>query len=439
MKTWIQFILAVLCTTILFQPNIAQDRPALWVHSLGENAQTWAIYNEIFNTERQINGLSNSYVVNQGIPAFANNIAAVISANFPGTIGVQTQNIGIGHGLGGLALRELARTRTGGNKSLQGLITVGSPNEGAPIINSIRNGRVLAATTDACVRLQAGPRSESPFRNVSVSGVPSSVLCGIMSSNFLNPLFQNQANNPSVDDIVPESSFLTTLNSNAPSIPAISIRGNENSPVHWRLLSSFISNNANDTEYVQRAMLMREYYNTSYIYNLSLAAVTGIFSFFNPVFAKFTAMHLFRAIEWNKGKKWFDQSENIWNGLIGCTGERVTRTVSFTGNVCNGFTTGTPQWVNCLQNQCGGMIENCIQTISYSFSILVNNSSDGLLCDQTQLIDGLPDDNYYEARGVNHMEQTNTTNGTTADGRDVMRDIFNLIWSRTDEFATPTR
>ena len=439
MKTYIQFILAVLCAIILHQQNIAQDRPVIWVHSLGENAQTWAIYNEIFNTERQINGLSNSYVVNQGIATFSNNIEATISTNFPGTIGVQTQNISIGHGLGGLALRELSRTRTGGSKSLEGLITVGSPNDGATIVNSIRTGRVVSAATDACVRLQAGPRSENPIRNVSVSGVSSSVLCGILSNNLLNPLFENQANNPSVDDIVPESSFLTTLNSDAPSIQAISIRGNENSPVHWRLLSSFNSNNENDTEYVQRAMQMRAYYNNSYIYNLSLTVATGIFSFFIPGVAALAAIHAHRAVEWNKGKKWFDQSENIWNGLIGCTGETVYHTVTFTGNVCNGFTTGTPQWINCLYSQCGGLIENCIQPITTTFVTFVNYSSDGLLCDQTQLIDGLPPENYYEARGVNHMEQTNTTNGTTEDGTDVMRDIFNLIWNRTDEFATPTR
>ncbi|TAK36738.1 MAG: alpha/beta hydrolase [Saprospiraceae bacterium] len=415
----------------------AQDRPVIWVHGLGENGTTWNIYDNLFDAERQIDGRSRAYNDGSGVATFATGVNDGITNDFPGTSGPGTTNIGIGHSLGGLAIRELDRTRTGNNRRLGGLITIGTPNDGAPIVNSIQNGNVTNAMNNACERLSAGPFSEIPYVPVIVKAVSNNIICNILSNNLLDGIFQAQAAGPSPADAALGSPFLTTLNSAGPNIPAISIRGNENSPVHWRLLSSFDTDNEDDTKYVEIANLMRNIYNGFYIYHLSGAVVGGVFGFINPVAWVVAAIHAWKATQWHKGKKWFDQSESIWNGLIGCTGGFQDVTVTYTTQVvnCNCFGyTGSQPWIDCVMNLCGGSLNGCWQTVTYTTSIAVNNSSDGLFCDQTQLINGLPGGNYFEAKGVNHMEETNTTNGTTNNGNDEVGDKFRAIWNRTDVF-----
>ncbi len=440
-KTIIIKSLLLFGITISWLLASAQDRPVIWVHGLGEDGTTWDIYDNLFDAERQIDGRSRPYNDGSGVAAFATSVSGGITTDFPGTSGTNTTNIGIGHSLGGLAVRELDRTRTGTTRRLGGLITIGTPNDGAPIVASIRNGDVTDVMNDACERLSAGPFTAIPYVGVVVQGVSNNIICNILANEVLDGIFQNQATGPSFDDVVEGSGLLTTLNGSAPNIPAISIRGNENSPVHWRLLSSFDTGNSDDTKYVEIANLMRNIYNGFYIYHLSAAVVGGIFGFINPAAWIAAAIHAWKASQWHKGKKWFDQSESIWNGLIGCTGGFQDVTVSYTTQVvnCNCFGyTGSQPWIDCVMNMCGGSLNGCWQTVTYTTSIAVNNSSDGLFCDQTQLINGLPSGNYYEAKGVNHMEETNTTNGTTNSGNDEVADKFRGIFGdRTDIFFIP--
>ena len=98
------------------------------------------------------------------------------------------------------------------------------------------------------------------------------------------------------------------------------------------------------------------------------------------------------------------------------------------------------EWERC-RNDCHLSGSNCTTTSTQTYQVFVRRPSDGLFCDDTQIIDGIPQQNVYEARGVNHNEETNTTSGTTANGNDEMEDIFNLIWDRdpSDFFQTNTR
>jgi outer membrane protein assembly factor BamB len=50
--------------------------------------------------------------------------------------------------------------------------------------------------------------------------------------------------------------------------------------------------------------------------------------------------------------------------------------------------TGSQPWIDCVMNLCGGSLNGCWQTVTFTTTITVNNSSDGLFCDQTQLIGG---------------------------------------------------
>jgi hypothetical protein len=66
-----------------------------------------------------------------------------------------------------------------------------------------------------------------------------------------------------------------------------------------------------------------------------------------------------------------------------------------------------------------------------------DDPSDGLMCKYAQIMDG--NDKLYEGKGVNHREQTNTSQMNTENGTDVIYDIFNLIWDRFDVFETERR
>ena len=94
-----------------------------------------------------------------------------------------------------------------------------------------------------------------------------------------------QVGTPSAQDLQVGSPIINNINNNGSGIPQLSIWGNERSPVHWRLLSSLDSGNANDTEWVEIAEDFRAAYHTQFLIHTSVgigAAIGGIF--FPPLF-----------------------------------------------------------------------------------------------------------------------------------------------------------
>jgi len=109
--------------------------------------------------------------------------------------------------------------------------------------------------------------------------------------------------------------------------------------------------------------------------------------------------------------------------------------------ICNdNFSTGSPEWVDCVFDMCAGDLSTCAEEVTFNYHIFTGQKFDGLLCGATQIGDGITSNFYYEAKRVNHSEETNTTTGTTLDGNDEMRNVFNLIWNRENDFYfTPIR
>ena len=75
----------------------------------------------------------------------------------------------------------------------------------------------------------------------------------------------------------------------------------------------------------------------------------------------------------------------------------------------------------------------------------VQHPSDGLVCAYSQILDGLPQGNVYEAVAINHAEQVGYDNrpqvGNPNEPIVEMRDRFGEIWDRPvpDFFNTPRR
>lgn len=432
----------------------AQDRNVVWVHGWGEAQDIWAFYDELFSTERQMNGSRTNtdinYIDNSGIPFAANNARNLInnSANTGifqtnAIVGADpTRNMGIGHSLGGVVLRQIDRNENGStpaNKTINGIITVGSPNYGAGMADAVANGNLQSVLTDGCSRLAAGPYSSPAAPIAVILGWNRENLCDFFWDE-LNGIIPN-AGSPTLQDLRLTGDFMsnqnTGLNQFQSSLPRISIWGNENSPTHWRLLSSYVTMDAlgvanSDVLIPAVAHQFRGFYNHHFIMNTSFAIASAGLGFLNPWAFVAVPYFAYRAVQWKKGRDWFDNSESIWNALIVCQGSYTltfTETTYLADN-CDHLMTGTAPWINCIQQWCNGDLLNCTQTTTVNQIVNVNHPSDGLVCSYSQILNDIPQNNIYMAEGANHRDETDTRTGQNPSSTDVMQDIFNEIWDR---------
>jgi pimeloyl-ACP methyl ester carboxylesterase len=376
-----------------------QTRNVSWLHGLGENGNTWNAMEAIFVAER--NSFTNATSISPGFPSL-NGLGAATNAVSP-VLPPDNNSIVIGHSMGGIVARDIDLNNPG---QIGGVISVGTPNNGAAISNSLANGDVDRAINFACNALLAGPSSEIPLVGILIQAITPPIICSILSEEVVTPLIGNQ-NNQSAMDLAVGSGVITGMAGGISGIPQISIWGNERSPVHWRLASSIVSNNANDVALVNVAEDFRSVYNTFFIGHTSVAIASGILGSLFPPLLAVTAKESFSAVQWKRGVRWFDNSEGYWNQLIDCGSTRTeTITVYQSGEVdcdCLGYA-GSAAWVACVDEYCNPYPVNCTQEpIHYTVEIIINGASDGFICEDSQI--GPVATDIYEARGANHFEQ----------------------------------
>ena len=159
MKKTIQKIALSITFTFSLLNVIAQDRNVAWIHGLDGNANSWKHYNQIFDKERNLNSLRTTYNTDNGITYSTNKVIGSMDTHYKKGAN-NPRNLGIGHSMGGLMLRDADRITANGTKKFGGYITVASPNYGAPIANSLLDGSVENAAENACNKLADGPLSQ---------------------------------------------------------------------------------------------------------------------------------------------------------------------------------------------------------------------------------------------------------------------------------------
>jgi len=417
--------LLFLFASIPFVSLNAQDRNVVWVHGLDGDSSKWKHYEEIFSNIRQINGHRKTYNTEKGIDYAANHVIRTVDADL-GSGATNPRNIAIGHSMGGVTIRDVDRL-TGSNKRFGGLIMVTSPNYGAPIANSILNGSVESAATDACNKIGAGPLAELYWLPWDITAfISTDVLCNLI---FTNDVIQNLRGNPLTNsDLKVGSQTINDINAYNTTIPRICISVQENSPVHWRLFSSEYTegDGDNDTKILSDVNTARDTYNAYYNYNIA----KGIANTWDPWMS---TVYFSRAAQWKRGRDWIDGSETIWNALIKTT-RNETYTYSYWEYKCiyvdpNAKDIPYPgddecewQWVYYTKTQ----------------TVAVNYPSDGFFPDYTQKLKGLPSGNYYTVNGANHVEVRNMSNSSLGDNT---FNEFEKIWKRRpgDFFQTSLR
>lgn len=440
MKTFLiaTLLLFTVLASFIQLPAQEQPRNVVWVHGLDGDESSWRHYEQIFTGERNINSLRKAYNTGNGLNPAALQVSNIIDSNLPGSA-THPRNLAICHSMGGLVARNIDRLTPNG-RQFGGLITVTSPNYGAPIANSLLNGSVTNAAHDAVKKLWAGPYASTlpltwslfalTLGHVNLVFTPTRIANLFVSNKKIQYLIGNPTTN---SDLMVGSPTIESINSHTSTIPMISIWAQESSPVHWRMFGSSLDENVGEEKLVSQMRFARDIYNGNYIYNAALATTSVILGFFIPVIWISSPYYAWVASEWKKGSDWFDSSESIWCSLIK-TSRIEYRTVNYCYYTCMGEWPET--MVKSTQNNCMDYQWIC-QT--YLATFIVNYPSDGLLPDYTQKLRGIPQGNIYLVNHANHIEVRNMSNSPGGDGTKAR---FNNIFSDRpdgDFFLTPTR
>ena len=233
----------------------AQDRNVFWAHGLNSDGDFWNIEYARAQREFRVRSSGFSYPTDQGLPAYADRLRGG-SSSIRGT-----RTIAIGHSMGGIALREADRDDP---NLYGGMITFGSALDGARIANEVIAGapvdRFVANSIENMRRGPIATAARSKWRtfidgvNSTLKGDLASELVRTLASGYLIDVTEdltggfNEAvrdnfapDGPSVRDLAENSTYFGTIRSYSNSKPKIFAWGDENSPVHVRMMVSSIT------------------------------------------------------------------------------------------------------------------------------------------------------------------------------------------------------
>lgn len=437
MKNFI--ILMIICILMTLGNVSAQDKNVYWLHGLNDGPNAWEHYSGIFGTERRMNSLRPEYDSKNGVNLGTNIINSSIPAN--------PNNIGIGHSMGGIVLRNLERTQSISSRKINGFITVASPNSGAGIANSFNDNSLLAASQKACSDLTAGPITELfglPWKTATL-GIVSALgadftttkLCELFISNDL--LEQFAGTSIAREDLRQGSPLIQQLNSRSSAIPQLTMVAQENSPVHWRLLASLATRNRpikNDQFLADAVNTTRGVYNGFYITRVTGTVVSAIFGFINPAAFASAVINGIKASQWKKGRDWIDDSETIWNGLTKSSRMEVQTYFVHVWRPCHDPFPPIMQRISSSQTQeCDVWVWE-----TRTRNVMVHHQSDGFIPSYSQDIASLPASNRYFINGANHIELLNMSNSSLNGApNDATRGRFTEIFRDRDDifFVNP--
>lgn len=233
----------------------AQDRNVFWAHGLNSNGDFWNIEYARAQREFKVRSTGYTYPTTLGIQAYANNLRTG-SSPIRGT-----RTIAIGHSMGGISLRQADSNDPG---LYGGVITFGSALDGAHIANDVIAGTPIDRFVNSSVEnLRRGPIATSTrsawqvFKDVvnnTLKGDLKSELVRTFASGRLVDITENltggfneavrnnfDPNSQSVRDLAENSAYFNAIRNYSNSKPKIFAWGDENSPVHARMMVSSIT------------------------------------------------------------------------------------------------------------------------------------------------------------------------------------------------------
>jgi pimeloyl-ACP methyl ester carboxylesterase len=416
------FLVCALCicsTLTLRAQTDTTNRALYWVHGLNEDAEFWTLYKNHFNQQFQTQGYTPIYISKDSIPLLASyTIFKIGDFVDPFKIYSERKPILIGHSMGGLVSRVIVRdfspstTISGNPKDWGGIISVGTPHLGAPLLTNLKDGlldKFIAhaesemATT--FILTYTALEILDDIQLILISKALGSTLRLAIDNKILYPLKNamlaanvKNLEEDCVRDLTPASAFLLNLNRTVPNpvIPSIGIFGSANWQSHLRIGSSVLNppaqiaiDQAKDDELPKKARILSNTYRNvasaknAQIANLIAANSIDPYSWGIQKILEWSSSHFTRAANF------IDYGEQIdWANLIGSS-RVVTRTYQVA--------------------VASGTLENSQWNTSIPLTHTLVEVNDGIVPKASQLFPGsqFP---ALEAKGANHLIQGNHIN-----------------------------
>lgn len=341
--------------TPVLDDDPVEDRMIVWVHGLGGHGDP-----EPTSSNSWIQASSKTdidYYASSRRPEYTNidltAAAYYLKAVMDDYDGIDERAIMIAHSQGGIVGRELEKIISDYDysKTFGGLVTFGSPHQGAMILNNIDQFEPWLET--ACDDLTAGPIAEFGATTFLGGLLSLFVDLGDISDYFCNkalpalmPLVTGEFEAPIGSDYMVGSADLAELNSHTPDMPIVCLYGRETEPVMWNTLVYIMpghlpndsepflaSNDPTLTEDVNEATLQywskylewdeeTDYWGSffdgdddSWFEILPIIFTGGVYYFFESAYEFDESLHVRN--EWKRGYDWWASANPTWESIIG--------------------------------------------------------------------------------------------------------------------------
>lgn len=404
------------------QAQISRD--VHWIHGLGGDQGSWQATAGLFQNERLINTpIRGTYPTGQGVETMANDVRNE-SLNQSGS-----NLIGIAHSMGGVASRHIDVNNTG---HFGAIVTFGSPLRGARIVNAVANGEANTYVATGVARLLRGPNSDNNIAPL-LNNIPApEALANGVVGMIVREL---QLFAPTITDLAQESGYNQGFYGAGTATPKLFMWGDEDSPVHIRLASSFAQNpiqipvGAGAMTFNVTEDQAVNYWNTArYVY--------GFMEDWHRAlgYLPFQSAHRWRANEWQVGHEYmFSQSEGQWRAMIGASSVQ-----SFVASYWEPRPGVTEEELWYCSGQ-GWIDGNCpyLQQVLYTIDLFINGPTDGVVPLNSQIAENTawrPNEPNFIRRlgGDNHQSMR-----SSEAGRNELRTAFNRAYGLA--FAIDTR
>ena len=246
----------------------------IWLHGLEgqKGSNTWDIYKQHLTNE---NGYIFEYESSKSIPA----IAGDIYTNQISLVEGNDNLILIGHSMGGLVARSVQLLSPG----VKGIITVGAANSGSVLLANTLNGKTYDYFSKA-VRMVNAAVDKSLLSGI-FSGPPVTIIAlpVIAPINLFKDVVVNKTldllklsyqigigiyalGHPCIRDMLPNSTYLRSLNATSCNVPVLNIYGSED---YWQVVRA-VGTLKNVTE-VKNPLNMDKNYDMEFVSKMQSA------------------------------------------------------------------------------------------------------------------------------------------------------------------------
>ena len=402
MKSIVMLAICIVSANIY---SSAQDNKVYWVHGLGDNgsqydetSQNWYVYkHELTATANQ--GTSIQWSKDNSLSQAGDLLRSYIDAE----VASPGKAIVFGHSAGGLVARSASFQP---DSRIRAVITAGTPNHGAGIVRSLKNGKFTNVARKAMTKAQISfalgttaiaslfPGIKAPIL-VSI-GVGMGILGEVgkaLGEKAIDDAKKDFSGKAAVVDMDPDlsrNSFLRKLNAKDPVVPIINLYGNEDANRLVRLAGSYmhkeeIDSYKNTTDRTFDETMFPVYkeaittFSTLEILHYGAGSAMSIIGFWNPYCWASGALNFSAAVSWTSTRRYVQYDiHNDWDSIIGATHiEKVEKWRRFLW------------WRWC--------------DVRY---VMVYENSDGFIPNKSSKMDEHrgPYTRNIEVRGVNHLE-----------------------------------